>query len=265
MNSDNFLIDTHCHLNMLRDENNFDIQNIINEAYNDGVKIINNISTKIDEFDDILEVANTFNNVYATIGIHPSETTENIVSEDLLLKYTKFQKVIAIGETGLEYHYEPINKTIQKKNFEVHIDVCRQTQLPLIIHSRDADNDMIDILKSEMKNGEFPFLLHCFSSGKDLYKTALDLDGYISLSGIITFKKSNELREIIRDVPLNKLLVETDSPFLAPEPHRGQINQPKYVVAVAKYLSNFFQIDYELFQKQTTQNCFSLFKKINHI
>jgi TatD DNase family protein len=247
---------------MLKDEKEFNLDKVIRDAENNGVKIINNISTKEEEFDNILEVANKYKNVFATIGVHPEEVKGNIVNIDLLRNYVKKNKVIAVGESGLEYHYDFNDRIKQKKSFEIHIEIARQEKLPLVIHSREADEDMIEILKSEMKNGEFKFLLHCFSSGKKLCWTGLDLNGYISLSGIITFKNAEELRNIIKDVPLNRILLETDSPFLAPVPFRGKINQPAYIKNIADYLVDFLKNNFNIIRQESTSNFISLFDKV---
>ncbi len=186
--------------------------------------------------------------------------TQEIPAIDELRKWIKKDKIIGVGECGLDYHYEGYDKVKQRKNFEIHIELARQENKPLIIHSRDADNDMIEILKSEVKNKEFNFLLHSFTSGAELLKCGLDLGGYISLSGIITFKNADDIRQTIKDVPLNKLLVETDAPFLAPVPFRGQTNQPAYTKNTAEYLANFFNLDYKKFQSITTENFMTLFR-----
>ncbi|MDR0423327.1 MAG: TatD family hydrolase [Rickettsiales bacterium] len=253
-----FLVDSHCHLNML-DKNN--LKDIIGNAFEQNVKIINNIGTNINEFQDVLEIANTFDNVYCSLGIHPEEIKE-IVKINELQKWFGFKKVIGIGESGLDYHYRDDNKTTQKQNFEIHIELARQTNKPLIIHSRDADEDMMDILKSEFKNGEFKFLLHSFTSGKDLLKTGLDLCGYISLSGIVTFKNAEDIRQNIRIVPNERILIETDSPFLAPVPHRGKTNEPSFVKDIAVFLSGYLGINFLDFQKLTTKNFMRLFSLI---
>lgn len=257
----NFLIDSHCHLNFLI-EQGVDIDNIIKSAKNNNVNIINNICTKISEIEDILQLSNKFENVYCSIGQHPEEIENNIITIENLLQYTNNEKVIAIGETGLDYHYRNNNKIEQKKNFETHIEASRISKLPLIIHSREADADMIDILNSEMKNGNFKFVLHCFSSSKELAFKGLDLDGYISFSGILTFKNAVELQDIAKNIPLNKIIIETDSPYLAPVPFRGKINQPYYVKNVAEFLANLLNKDFNNIQHTTTENCLKLFDKI---
>lgn len=258
----NYFVDSHCHLNMLEEEKGILVSDAIETANRNQVKIINNISTEIGEFEKILNTAEQYENVYATIGVHPSTILNIDETLNKLLAYSKNNKVIAFGESGLEYFEEPIDKAKQKKNFEIHIEACRKTNLPLVIHSRNADNDMIDILKSEMKNEEFRFVLHCFSSGKELCWTGLDLGGFVSVSGIITFKNANELRDIIKSVPFDKIMLETDSPFLAPTPFRGQINQPAYVKNIAEYLVDFLKIDYSIIQNTTTKNFIKLFNKV---
>lgn len=260
----NFLVDSHCHLNMIQEEKNLLLTDIMKKANENNVKIINNICTDIDEFDKVLNLSKKLKNVYTTIGVHPSNTEKKIPSVELLIKYSKDKNVIGIGETGLEYFYNPIDKAKQKKNFEIHIEASRKSGLPLVIHSRNADNDMIDILKNEIKNGDFNFVLHCFSSGKDLCWTGLDLGGYISLSGIITFKNADNLRDIIKDVPLNRILLETDSPFLAPIPFRGQINEPSHIKDIVNYLVDFLKNDFNIIQENTSKNFLRLFDKVNY-
>lgn len=249
---------------MLEDEKGLQMTDVVKKANENGVNIINNICTDVNEFDKILNASKKFKNVFTTVGVHPSNTENKIPTLELLLEYTKDNNVIGIGESGLEYFYEPIDKIKQKKNFEIHIEAARKSKLPLVIHSRNADEDMIEILNSEMKNGEFKFILHCFSSGKKLCWSGLDLDGYISLSGIVTFKNAQDLRDIVKDVPLNKILLETDSPYLAPTPFRGKINEPCYVKEIANYLVDFLKIDFNIIQQNTTKNFLELFSKVNY-
>lgn len=254
-----FIIDSHCHLNCLKEENYENIDDIIQEAVNSNVKIINNICTNINEFDNILNLSNNYDNVFCSIGHHPEYAEEPITIDDFLKKDIKSNKVIGVGECGLDYHFSKDFIKEQKKNFEIQIEVARKTQLPLIIHTRDADLDTIDILKSEIKNGEFKFLLHCFSSSKELAYAALDLGGYISFSGILTFKNAVELQEIAKNIPLDKVLIETDSPYLAPVPLRGKTNKPAYVKYVAEFLANLLKKDFAEISTTTTTNCFKLF------
>jgi TatD DNase family protein len=256
-----FLVDSHCHLNMLL-EKGYNIKDILRKADGSNVKIMQSICTEIGEFEKILKLARQNNNIYCSVGIHPEGIKDKIITVKELVEKSQDKNVIGIGEVGLEYHYDNSSKDMQKKNFEVHIEASRQTALPLIIHSRDADKDMMEILDSEMKNGEFPFVLHCFSSGKELAFKGLDLGGYISLSGIITFKNAKKLREIIKDIPLDRLMLETDAPYLCPEPKRGQINEPAYVDYIAKYLVDFLKISYKDICSTTTENFLRLFNKV---
>lgn len=257
-----FLVDSHCHLNMLLEKEGYEMDSILKKAQDNNVKIIQNICTSIEEFDEVLKLSQQYENIYCSLGIHPEYIGEGLITVEELVVKSKDKNVIGIGEVGLEYHYEPMDKVKQKKNFEVHIETCRQTALPLIIHSRDADKDMIEMLESEMKNGEFSFILHCFSSSRELAYKGLDLGGYISLSGIITFKNAKKLREIVKDVPLDRLILETDAPYLCPEPKRGQINEPAYVNYIAKYLVDFLKIPYKDICSKTTENFLKLFNKV---
>lgn len=260
----NFLVDSHCHLNMLQEEKNLILEDVIKKSRESNVNIINNVATEIAEFDKVLAVTKDFDGVFATLGVHPSNITNEESVLSILKKYSQDDKVIGIGESGLEYHYEPFDKKAQKKNFEVHIEASRETKLPLVIHSREADEDMVEILKSEMKNGEFTFVLHSFSSGKDLCWTGLDLGGYVSLSGIVTFKNAESLRETIKNIPINRIILETDSPFLTPPPFRGQTNEPAYVKNIANYLVDFLKTDFNMLQSTTTENFLRLFNKVKY-
>lgn len=255
---DNFLIDTHCHLNLLESDLASDLA--IENAQHNNVLILNNICTNVNEMPKILDLSNKYDNVFCSVGHHPEELLNGTVKLDDLLLYTKNSKVVAIGESGLDYHYGKENRDAQLRNFELHIQASRETKLPLIIHTRDSDSDMIKILESEIKNGHFEFVLHCFSSGKELAYKGLDLGGFISISGIITFKNANELRSIVKNVPIDRMIVETDAPYLAPVPFRGHINQPAYVSYTAKYLSELLLVDYREFCFVTTKNSINLFK-----
>ena len=258
----NFLIDSHCHLKDLEEEE-ISADYAVNFAKNNGIFAINNVCADINDFEKILEISCKFKNVFCCIGQHPENVTEQIPTIESVVEKTKHDLVIGIGESGLDYHYcnDPDNIKLQKINFINHIEMARQSGLPLVIHSRECDNDMIDILKSEYKNQEFKMLLHSFSSGKELVKTCLDLDGYVSLSGMITFKNAENIREIVRTLPIDRLLVETDSPFLTPVPMRGKVDQPAYVKYTAKYLSELVNTTFENVQNTTTKNFFDFFEK----
>lgn len=259
----NKIIDSHCHLNFPQFKGNLD--NIIKKAVESGVYRMLTISTKLSEINNIESISNLYSEVYNTIGIHPHECKKynNLTSDDLM-KYTYNPKCVGIGETGLDFYYKNSPKELQEKLFRLHIDVARNSSLPLIVHTRNADIETIKILKQEMKKGKFTGLLHCFSAGKELAEIAIDLGLYISLSGIITFNKSKELRKIVSNLPIDKLLVETDAPYLAPEPHRGKCNQPSYVIHTAKVLSKLKNVDFKTISKKTTENFYNLFKKVSN-
>lgn len=256
-----FLVDSHCHLSFLENEG-FDLDSVLKEADDYGVRIVQDICTSMEEFPRVLKIAEKYSNVYCSLGVHPGDIKNEIVTVEELVEKSKNKNVIGLGEVGLEYHFEPFDKVKQRKNFEVHIEAARQTGLPVIIHSRDSDDDMIDILESEMNNGEFSFVLHCFSSSKRLAYKGLDLGGYISLSGIVTFKNAKELREIVKDIPIERIILETDAPYLSPEPKRGQINKPGYVKYIAEYLVDFLKISFNDIQRVTTENFLNLFNKV---
>lgn len=256
-----FFVDSHCHLDVLVREHGRDIGEIITKAEEAGVAVYNNVCTRISDYEYIRNMAGFSKKIFMSVGIHPEHSAEESVTVGELVKMASDRKVIGIGEVGLEYYHKPIDESVQKKNFEVHIEACRQTELPLIIHSRDADSDMIDILKSEMKNGDFSFLLHCFSSGRELAYTALDLGGYISLSGIVTFKNAKDLQDIVKDLPPASLMLETDSPYLSPVPFRGHINEPAHLKSTGEFLAQFLDIPVDEIKNITTGNFFKLFKK----
>lgn len=251
------LFDTHCHLNSLQ---NISIDEAITNARNNNVVLINNICTNLTEAKKIIETSNKYKNVFCSVGHHPEEVEKiSIELEDILTYTTANKKVIAIGETGLDYHYNSENKKEQKRNFEIHIEACRKTKLPLIIHTRDADKDMMEILESEIKNSNFNFVLHCFSSGKELAYRSLELGGFISLSGIVTFKNATELQSIVKTLPLDRIFLETDAPYLSPIPFRGKENQPANVYHIAKFLAELLNLDFSYICKRTTENAVGFF------
>ena len=262
INRKNLLVDSHAHLDMLAEEDT-NLDDIIKRAQKNNVGIIQSVCSSILEFPKILKIAEKYEGVYASVGLHPENLhSEPLVTKIELIKESKHPKVIGIGESGLDYHYEGYDKKLQRKNFENHIEASRKTKLPLIVHTRDADKDMMEILESETKNGKFPFLLHCYTSGKELAFKGLDLGGYISVSGIITFRNAKELKELIKKVPLDRLMVETDAPFLAPVPNRGKTNEPAYVMYTAEHLAELKNIDYSEVREATTNNFLKLFNKV---
>jgi TatD DNase family protein len=254
------LIDSHCHLDFpdFTDK----IPEFIARAKDHDVTIMQTICTRISRFDEVLNIAKTHDNIFCSIGNHPNNVEEEgIVSAAEIVKLCEHPKTIGIGETGLDYYYEHSDRELQKQSFIEHIKASRETGLPIIIHTRSADNDTIDILTSEMKKGAFKGLIHCFTASAELAQKVLDLGFYISVSGIITFKNAQDLRDIIKHVPLQKLLVETDAPYLAPMPHRGKTNEPAFTKFTAEYLAELKGISYAEVAKQTTDNFYRLFSK----
>ncbi len=258
-----FAIDSHCHLDLLED-NGYNIDNVVADAVKSGVKIMQTICTNFNDLDRLIAYSSKYNEVYNSIGLHPCNVNkENMLKvEDMLKLCNKSPKIIGIGETGLDFYHQNDNHLLQKQSFLSHIELSQNTQLPLIIHSRNADKMMIDILKSEQKNCKFPALLHCFSSSAELANIAIDLDIKISVAGILTFKNAKELQDIIKNIPLKYLMIETDSPYLAPVPYRGQVNQPVFVIEVARMIGMIKNLDLAKILAETTSNFLSIFKKV---
>jgi len=254
------LVDSHCHLNF--PDYKDDLDEVIGRAREAGVEVMQTICTSMGEFEEVHGIAARYEGVYCSVGVHPNESGDaEIANKDELVARTKHPKVIGIGETGLDYHYENSPREIQKQSFLAHIAAARETGLPLIVHTRDADEDTIAILAEEMQRGAFTGLIHCFSTSKYLAEKAIELGLYISIAGIISFKKAEELREIIRDLPMDRLLVETDAPYLAPAPYRGKRNEPSYVKYTSKLVAELHGISEEACATQTTENFFRLFTK----
>ncbi len=255
------LVDSHCHL----DFPDFagEVPDLLDRAKAGGVvKTCVSIGTKLSQFDGVRAVAERHDNVWCSVGIHPHEAEKELLaSAEPLVAHAKHPKVIGLGETGLDYFYEHSPRAEQAANFRWHIAAARQTGLPLIVHTRDADDDTIAILRDEMAKGRFTGLIHCFTGTRRLAEAAIDLGFYISASGIMTFKKSEELRAVLRDVPLGRLLVETDAPYLAPVPVRGKRNEPAFVAHTAKALAELKGVSPERMAEATTDNFFRLFSK----
>lgn len=257
----NYIIDTHCHLDF---ENLYtELDNILTRAKDLGVKKFITICVKIAEFKKILAIANKYENVYCAIGTHPNSAhEEQHVELEYIIEQCAHKKLVAIGETGLDYYYEKAAKDMQKSSFLKHIKAAQLTSLPLIIHTRNADLDTAEILKQQISLKKFNFVMHCYTSGSELAQLALQLGGYISFSGIATFKNAQQVRDIIKQVPLDRILIETDAPYLAPVPYRGKDNEPSYIVETAKYLAQYLEIEYQQFINLTTKNALQLFTKI---
>ncbi|UCI05756.1 TatD family hydrolase [Mesorhizobium sp. B1-1-8] len=255
------LVDSHCHL----DFPDFAEERaaIVARALAAGIGRMVTISTRVRRFQQILEIAETFDEVYCSVGTHPHNAAEELdVAVDELVRLSAHPKVVAIGEAGLDYFYDKAPRDAQAQGFRTHIAAARATRLPLVIHSRDADDDMAAILEEETGKGAFPFILHCFSSGRRLAEVGVSLGGYVSFSGILTFKNSTELRAIAADVPRDRLLVETDAPYLAPVPFRGKRNEPAYVANTAKVLAETIGVSEAEIADITTENVFRLFTRM---
>lgn len=252
------LIDSHCHLDMFDDSIRDDI---VKNANTSGVKYMLNACAAKKTFDKIIEISNNYSCVFGAIGQHPEEAErEGMVSKDELLSYiSKGKKIIAIGETGLDYSGENFNRDLQIENLLNHIEIASQTGLPLIIHNRDSNDDMTDILSSQFKKKSFKAIIHCFTADKKMADAMLELGFYISASGIITFKNATDLREVFSTIPFDRLLVETDSPYLAPVPFRGKTNEPAFVVEIAKKLAEITQKSFEEISEITSSNFKRLF------
>ncbi|MDI7864111.1 TatD family hydrolase [Rhizobiaceae bacterium n13] len=258
------LIDTHCHLDFADFAEERDA--IIERAQAANVSQMVTISTRVKKLDVLIEITDKYPSVFCSVGTHPNNADEelDIFSEDLV-RLSEHPKIVAIGEAGLDYFYDTVKPEDQKTGFLRHIEAARRTGLPLVIHSRNADDDMAAILKEETGKGAFPFILHCFSSGAELARTGVELGGYLSFSGILTFPKSEELRAIASEVPLDRLLVETDAPYLAPKRWRGKRNEPAYVVNTAEVLAEAKELPFEEMALITTENAFRIFSKMPRI
>ena len=254
------LVDSHCHLDF--PSLSEDLDGVMARAAAAGVGTMVTICTRVERFADILAIAEAFDNVYCSVGLHPhSAAEEPDLSTDRLIELAGHDKVVGIGESGLDFHYDKSPRDIQAELFRRHIAAARETGLPLIVHSRAADDEMIAILQDETAKGPFPGVLHCFSSGQELARAALALDFYISFSGILTFKNADEVRAVAAETPLDRLLVETDAPYLAPVPHRGKDNEPAFVANTAAKLAEMRGMTANEMADLTTANFFRLFAK----
>lgn len=254
------LVDSHCHLEykgLVEDQ-----AGVLSRAREAGVGAFLNISTKEAEWEQVVGTANREPDVFASVGIHPHNADNH---EDLgrakLLAATEHPRVIGIGETGLDYFYEHSDRETQAKLFRMHIDVARETGLPVIIHTRDAEDDTYAILTDEMEKGAFPALIHCFTASAEFGRKVLELGLTISLSGIVTFKNAKDLQAAAQEIPEDRLLVETDSPFLAPVPNRGKVCEPAFVADTARFVAELRGVDPELLSERTTRNFSRLFAK----
>jgi TatD DNase family protein len=254
------LIDSHCHLDF--PELASDEPAVLARARNAGVGGMLTIGTRLDQFGRVRAIAERHGNVWCSVGVHPHEAREEgQQTPDRLIEATRHPKVVGIGETGLDFYYEHSPRAEQAESFRSHIAAARQTGLPLIVHTRDADGETGDILEDEYARGAFTGLIHCFSSGPEIARRALALGLYISISGIVTFKAAESLRGVVRDIPLERLLVETDAPYLAPVPKRGKTNEPAFVAHTAAKVAELKGLSVAELEAATTDNFFRLFAK----
>lgn len=254
------LVDSHCHLDF--DDFKDELDDIIARAKEEGVSTILNAGNNINELDNQLELSEKYPFIYTAAGVHPHNASEyEEIRAEEIIKRTEHKKVVGIGECGLDYYYDYSPKETQIKVFVEHIKAAQETGLPLIIHNRESDDDMIKILKEQFAIKPFNGVLHCFSSSKELADFALSIGFYLSASGMITFNKCIELKDMFSKFPLDKILIETDAPFLAPVPKRGKRNEPSYVRFVAEKLAQIREISFEDIADITTNNFFSLFRK----
>jgi TatD DNase family protein len=255
------IVDSHCHLDFPDFAGEVDA--LIERAAAADVRLIVTICTRVKRFDVIRALAEAHPAVYCSVGTHPHNAHEELdITTDDLVRLAEYDKCVAIGEAGLDYYYDKSPREAQQTGLRRHIAAARITGLPLVIHARDADDDMIDILENEAGKGAYPALLHCFSSGRRLMEVGVALGFHVSFSGILTFKRSDELRAIAADVPMDRLLVETDAPYLAPQPWRGKRNEPAYVAHTARVLADVKGVTAEAMAATTTANFFRLFTRV---
>lgn len=254
------LVDSHCHLDMLAERQ--DLGEVVQRARRAGVGTLVTISTTLSGWDRVRGIAETYDDVWCSVGVHPHEAgTEGQSAPDRLIELAAHPRVVGIGESGLDYHYDNSPRAAQAESFRTHIVAARETGLPLIVHARDADEDIAEILREGYRDGAYPCVMHCFSSGRALAEAALEMGFYISMSGIATFKNAEEVREVARLTPADRLLVETDAPYLAPQPKRGQPNEPSYVAYTADRLCETLGIERAELERRTTDNFFRLFDR----
>jgi TatD DNase family protein len=257
------IIDSHCHLEYEPMISN--LKEVIDRAIKNNVKYLLSISTTNESYERILKIVENYKNIYGTYGIHPHETKnyKKLSSELIVKKLELSKKIIGIGETGLDFYYEHSEPVIQKKIFIEHIKAAQNLNLPLIVHTRSAENETYDILKSEKKNKDFKVLIHCFTGSKIFAHKLIDIGCYISASGVVTFKKSKDLADTFLSLPNDRILVETDSPYLSPEPLRGKSNEPSHIIHTVNFLSKLKKINPLIFAEKTSDNFFNLFGQLN--
>ncbi|NBR94978.1 MAG: TatD family deoxyribonuclease [Proteobacteria bacterium] len=257
-----YLVDTHCHLDLLA-EKQLDILDILHNCKQNKVDILQTICTRVSLFESKILPYTAYDNIFCSVGIHPCYVQEEpeISSQQIVALVDKHHKIIGIGETGLDYYHNTNFVALQQKSFIEHIIASQRTQLPLIVHSRSADEDTINILQKHLLIKNFPVVLHCFSGSPKLAEFALKYGIYMSIAGVVTFKNALELQEVSKKIPLDLLLLETDSPYLAPTPYRGKINQPAHTLEVAKFVATLKNIDLEYIINATTNNFYQIFTR----
>lgn len=253
------IVDSHCHLDFPGFDGQLD--DIIARAADAGVTRMVTICTKLHQEPKVRAIAEAYAPVFYAAGVHPMSAHQENANLEQLAEISRHPKMVGIGETGLDYHYTAETKAVQTQSLLIHIEAARKTGLPLIIHARDADADMARILTQEHRAGAFSCVMHCFSSSAMLAEAALDLGFYLSMSGIAAFPRSQELRDIFASAPVERILVETDAPYLAPPPHRGKRNEPAYTAHTAKVGAELFGLSYQAFAEQTSANFDRLFTK----
>ena len=253
------LIDSHCHLDY--DPLNNNLKQVITRAQKVGVKYFLTICTDKNSFKKILFILKQYNNIFGTFGIHPHETKNyiNLTVDNIKQNLSKDKNIIGIGETGLDFYYKHSDKKSQIESFLKHINAAQETNTTLIVHSRSAEKETYEILNNEIKKKECKILMHCFTGSKEFSQKLLNIGCYFSASGIVTFKKSNEINEVFKSLPNNRILLETDSPYLSPEPCRGKTNEPSYIIHTLKHLSSIKNEDHKKFAEITSNNFFKLF------
>lgn len=255
------LIDSHCHLDRINlDRYNGNLSEAIAATQERGIQQMLCISVSLENIQTVIDIAQTYPAVVASVGVHPCDVKEGTATADQLIQWAAQPKVVALGETGLDYHYETESKALQQESFIMHLEVGKQVDLPVVVHTREAKADTLDIIK-EHGSLEHSGVLHCFTEDWDMAKAALDLNYYISISGIVTFKNAEQIRDVVRKVPIDRLLIETDSPYLAPIPYRGKPNEPKYVLEVAQFIADIKGMPLNDFAAQTSENFYRLFTK----
>ena len=255
------LVDSHCHLDF--PDFSGDLDAIVARAAQAGIGRIVTISTRVRRLSELIAIAERFPNVYCSVGTHPHHADEeDRIAPEELIELTGHPKVVALGEAGLDYFYDNGSPQAQARGFRAHIAAARATGLPLVVHTRDADEDCGRILQEETAKGPFRAVLHCYTGGRELAMTAIELGLSISFTGILTFKKSEALRALAAELPADRIMVETDAPYLAPGKFRGKRNEPAYVVEVAKVLAEARGVSLEEISRQTTENFFRLFSKV---